>query len=191
MTYGLGMRERLPSEVHVPSERFVLRRYVVGDIEPLGQAIRASIDHLRRFMPWASREPLTPAARRELFSIWDAEWEAGTSSVYGMFAGDDVIGGCGLHRRRPGDPGVVEIGYWVHVDHTRQGIATEAARALTEAAFTVPGITTVEIWHEPDNVASGAIPRRLGYRLTGDEVREGLTFRVWRIDTPPGAAPDP
>ena len=167
------------------SGRFVMRRYVDADVDALGKAIAASVEHLRTFMPWAAHEPLSHAARRELFETWNREWEAGTSAVYGMFAGDEVIGGCGLHRRRIDHPGVVEIGYWVHVEHCRQGIASEAAAALTEAALAVPGTTAVEIWHEPANVASAAIPRKLGYEYRGEEVREGTVFRVWRTSPEP------
>lgn len=169
----------------MPSGRFVLRRYVADDVGPLGQAISESVGHLRTFMPWAQHEPLAPAARLALFAQWDREWAAGESAVYGMFVGDQqVIGGCGLHRRRPGQPGVVEIGYWVHVDHVRQGIATEAAAALTDAAFTLPDTTAVEIWHEPANVASEGVPRKLGLAEIGQEVREQRTFSVWRVARP-------
>ncbi|HWL41920.1 MAG TPA: GNAT family protein [Ilumatobacter sp.] len=175
------MVERLPSQVVVPSGRFVLRRYVAADTEPLGRAITASLRHLRTFMPWAAHEPLTTAARLDLFATWNREWEAGESAVYGMFAGDEVIGGTGLHRRREGRPDVVEIGYWVHVDHVRQGIASEAAAALTEAAFGSPSTTAVEIMHDPANVASRGVPAKLGYTYRGDEVRRGETFSVWTV----------
>ena len=53
----------------------------------------------------------------------------------------------------------LEIGYWVHVDHLQKGYATEMARILTSAAFTVPGIERVEIHHDKANTRSGAIPR--------------------------------
>ena len=53
---------------------------------------------------------------------------------YGVFLADgSVVGGCGLHRRI--GPSALEIGYWVHVAHTRRGIATAAAGALTAVGF--------------------------------------------------------
>jgi RimJ/RimL family protein N-acetyltransferase len=74
-----------------------------------------------------------------------------------------VIGGCGLMRRI--GPGGIEIGYWVHVAHTRRGHATAAALALTQAAWTLPDVARVEIHCDAANVASRAVPARLGYRL--------------------------
>ena len=173
--------ERLPSVVGVASGRFTLRRYAAADAEPLGRAINASIEHLRTFMPWAAHEPLPIPARLELFAQWDREWQAGESAVYGMFAGDDIVGGAGLHRRRAGRPDVVEIGYWVHVDHDRRRVAGEAAAALTDAAFQLAATTAVEIMHLPDNVASRGVPAKLGYRDLGEACVREQTFAVWQV----------
>jgi ribosomal-protein-serine acetyltransferase len=60
-------------------------------------------------------------------------------------------------------PGGLEIGYWVHPRHLRQGLATAAAAALTDAAFGLPGIGRVEIVHDEANVASSGVPRKLGF----------------------------
>jgi ribosomal-protein-serine acetyltransferase len=171
----------LPGAVTVASGRFALRRYVAADVEALNRAVADSVEHLRPWMPWAADEPITVAARLELFATWDRQWDAAESAVYGMFVGNEVIGGTGLHRRREGRPDVIEIGYWVHVDHTRRGIATEAAAALTDAAFGLAGTTAVEILHLPDNIASRGVPARLGYQYLGDEFVREQTFSVWRV----------
>ena len=165
--------ERLPAEVHVPSGRLRIRRWVAADEPALRAAIAASAEHLRPWMVWVKEEPLSPGARLALIRSWDEAWERGNEAVYGIFRADDdaggvvVAGGCGLHRRADSRPDVVEIGYWVHADHVRQGIATEAAGALTSAAFALAATTTVEIKHEVANTASGRIPDRLGYAFVG------------------------
>ena len=105
-----------------------------------------------------------------------------------------IVGGTGLHRRR--GPDTLEIGYWVHADHLGQGFATEAATALTTAAFAVPGIEHVEIHHDRANTASRGIPERLGYRMVAESPdavtapgEEGVDC-CWRTDRrgwPPSA----
>jgi RimJ/RimL family protein N-acetyltransferase len=72
-----------------------------------------------------------------------------------------VLGGTGLHTRL-GEK-ALEIGYWIHVDHTNRGYATEASAALTRVAFEVNGVDRVEIHCDPKNVRSAAVPRKLGY----------------------------
>jgi RimJ/RimL family protein N-acetyltransferase len=92
-------------------------------------------------------------------------WEGGSDFAYVALDPEDgaVLGGSGLHRRI--GPRAIEIGYWVHVDHGRRGVATAMARALTDAALALPDVDRVEIHCDEANVRSAAVPRRLGYRL--------------------------
>lgn len=145
--------------------RLTLRTWKVADAEALGNAVAASRDHLSSWMPWAM-EPLSLDDRRDLIAQWDTDRRAGGDVVFGIFADGTVVGGCGLHRRA--GPNTLEIGYWTHVDFGRRGYATEASGALTDLAFTVDGIERVEIHHDRANVASGAIPRRLGFEFVGE-----------------------
>jgi RimJ/RimL family protein N-acetyltransferase len=71
------------------------------------------------------------------------------------------LGSTGLHTRR--GPQAREIGYWIHVDHVGQGYATEASAALTKVAFKIDGMDRVEIHCDPANLASAAVPKKLGY----------------------------
>lgn len=162
-----GSMDRLPSEVVTP--RLLLRRWRPEDVPPLSAAIEASLDHLRPWMAWVRAEPLSDHDRTELIVSWDREWENGGDRVYGVFRDGVIVGGCGLHRRRA--PNTLEIGYWIHVDHVRQGYATELASGLTTAAFGVRGIDRVEIHHDKANMWSAAVPRSLGF-TRGPEQRD-------------------
>jgi RimJ/RimL family protein N-acetyltransferase len=143
-----------------------LRRWLPDDGPALSAAILQNLDHLRPWMPWIQAEPQSPEDRLALINKWQADWEDGGDEVIGAFLGDDIIGSTGLHRRR--GAGVLEIGYWVHVDHTGKGYATEIADALTTAAFSVADIERVEIHHDKANLASAGVPRRLGYTFAGE-----------------------
>ena len=162
------MMERLPDEVVTP--RLLLRRWSGDDVPALGAAIEASLAHLRPWMAWIEFEPQTDQQRSELIATWEREWKAGGDAVYGVFVEGVVVGGCGLHRRR--GAGTLEIGYWIHADHVGRGYATELARALTTAAFTIDGIDRVEIHHDRANVRSAAVPRTLGFSRRPDEPDE-------------------
>ena len=140
-------------------------------------------------MPWIAAEPLTVEDRERLIVADFAKgWDDETDFVYGIFLGDEVVGGCGLHRRIADDG--IEIGYWIAAGHTRRGLATAAARALCDAAFALDGITHVEIHHDKANVASGRVPAKLGFTLmreVDDDVEapgETGTSCEWRLDVP-------
>jgi RimJ/RimL family protein N-acetyltransferase len=72
-----------------------------------------------------------------------------------------VTGSIGLMARI--GLGGLEIGYWVRQAFTRRGLATAASAALVGQAFRLPGVDRVEIVHDELNVASGQIPRKLGF----------------------------
>lgn len=79
------------------------------------------------------------------FAAAEELWEQRTDFGYSIVEGPEeaVVGGCGLHGRM--GPDGLEVGYWVHVDRGSRGLATAAARALTDAAFAIDGIEHVQI----------------------------------------------
>jgi len=71
----------------------------------------------------------------------------------------------------PKEGGIAEIGYWVRSDRTRRGYATAAADALTTAPFDyLSEVMKVIIRMDKANLASAALPPRLGYTLEGEEI---------------------
>jgi RimJ/RimL family protein N-acetyltransferase len=73
----------------------------------------------------------------------------------------ELVGETGLYPRV--GPGAREIGYWTHARHTGRGYALEAAAAMVRVAFVIDGVERIEIHCAPENHASTAIPRKLGF----------------------------
>jgi RimJ/RimL family protein N-acetyltransferase len=160
------MRLVLPDEI--PTRRLVLRRWRESDAPQLKAAIDASLAQLQQWMPWAMAEPSPLEVIQQRITKFEAQFDAGEEWLFAIRSGSTgvVLGGAGLHARI--GPDGLEIGYWLAADATGKGFATEAAAALTRAALRQPGIQRVQIRCDPLNVASAAVPRRLGYhhRLT-------------------------
>lgn len=157
----------VPEEIAVGAHGLVLRRWRTADVAGLLVAIERSLPDLRRFMPWAMEAPT-----RESVTAFVERVVAGPALGFGLFdAGGELVGAFGLHDRR--GPGILEIGYWVRSDRTGRGYATAAAGALTKVAFDrFPLIGRIEIRCDPANLASAAIPPKLGYRLDRIEAVE-------------------
>jgi RimJ/RimL family protein N-acetyltransferase len=150
---------------------YVVRKYEIADAQALVVAVTESCEHLRPWMPWIKFEPQTVAQREDLIRTWSDSWDACTEFVMGIFLGDRVVGGTGLHLR--GDVHTVEIGYWIHVDYIGRGIATQVSEALTfEALRLWLEIDTVVIIHDEANIASGKVPNRLGFQHVSTGQRE-------------------
>ncbi len=187
-----------PEEVE--RDGVILRRLTADDAPAVSRAATESLEHLGPWMPWATPEGTSLETQRERLLGPATLWNSGSGYEYGIFLPDrTLVGGCGLHRRI--GPSALEIGYWVHVDHTRRGIATECAGALTAVGFGLRGIERMEIHCDEANVASASVPPKLGYRLTGrvdhepeapGEVGSRLIWVLYRREweaRPPRATP--
>jgi ribosomal-protein-serine acetyltransferase len=185
--YGVSVERAvdvLPERIE--AEAILLRRWRVDDAEALGRAVGESADHLRPWMAFMSEEPQTVEQRRAMLRERQRRWSEGGDVMLGVFVRDEVAGGCGLHRRHA--PDELEIGYWIHPSFTGRGLATAVARLLIDAAFSLPGITGVEIHHDKANTASAGVPRRLGFHFVGetaDEAKAPAAVGIdctWRLD---------
>jgi RimJ/RimL family protein N-acetyltransferase len=151
----------------IETPRLVIRCWSPADAPLLQEAVSASVDHLRPWMPWVKDEPLTIDERVELLRRFRGEFDLGHDFIYGIFDREEtrVLGGTGLHTRRGRD--VREIGYWIHASFIRRGLATENTKALVRVAFEIERVSRVEIRCDPNNVASSSIPRKLGFTRKG------------------------
>ena len=162
-----------------------LRRWRPEMVDEMFDAVISSQVELRFWMPWAqgtpSREELVGVLSNghELFDA-DKEWN------YAIFenSSGDLVGAGGLHV--VDDPSRPEIGYWIRSDRTGRGYATATAKALVDAAFRyLSDVHQVRIRMDKANVASAAVPPKLGFRLLKEESRtieaEGHTGKgyVW------------
>jgi RimJ/RimL family protein N-acetyltransferase len=186
--------------IELRTARLLIRRWCATDAMALEPILAANVDHLAPWIPWRVAEPAAAdrlARRLEEFAAafdTDREWR------YGIFALDtnDIIGDVALFPRN--DSGRVafdaadhiEIGYWLRADVTGQGYATEAAQAALDLGLSLPHTTRVEIRCDERNLASAAIPRRLGFRhvstIEAPGVRPGTPvcrLQVWEYTHEP------
>jgi RimJ/RimL family protein N-acetyltransferase len=157
-----GQEDKRPNELieHAP---VTLRRYRGEDVDALFHAVTESLDHLRPWLPWAA--DYSRASAEEFLAGSVKDWDEGTAYNYAILTRGVLAGGIGLMTRC--GPGGLEIGYWVHRAYTGRGLATAAAAAVIGQAFGLPGVDWVEIVHDELNVASGHIPRKLGFTEAG------------------------
>ncbi|WP_172448448.1 GNAT family N-acetyltransferase [Caulobacter mirabilis] len=93
-------------------------------------------------------------------------------------AADGRLIGLGGYKGAPAS-GFVEIGYELAPSVRGRGLATEAARGMVDHAFAQPEIDHVVAHTLPEENASVAILRRLGFHLD-DVVEDEDVGAVWR-----------
>jgi RimJ/RimL family protein N-acetyltransferase len=182
------MAHRFPHVVK--TERLLLRPWTVADAPLLKRAIDENLEHLQAWMPWAMDEPSTLDVIEARIEKFAADFAAGTDGVYAIFMRDEsvALGGTGLHTRCADG---LEIGYWIHHEYRRRGYATEAAAALTAAAFGLASVQQVQIRCDLQNLVSAAVPARLGFRHIETLVADTVTPLGRPLRRRPTGAPDP
>ena len=143
----------------------VLRRERVGDEELISPAVRANLEHLRPWMPWASADGAAENAQRERLEKVEQAWDDAQDHSFLLLDTTEstLLGIFGMHRRI--GPDAIEIGYWLSKHAVGNGYATRATEALTLAALQLDDVSRVEIHCDEANLRSQKVPQRLGYRL--------------------------
>ncbi len=117
---------------------------------------------------------------KRCWEAWGTSWWAFIDTNSERVAG----AGCIQYLRRDASPpedlnslknNPVEIGWRLHPDFWRQGLASEAARRMAAFAFESFPIQELVAVRHPDNIASGRVMDRLGMQVRGLEPWYGTT----------------
>ncbi|MCA1622444.1 MAG: GNAT family N-acetyltransferase [Acidobacteria bacterium] len=75
---------------------------------------------------------------------------------------DGKLVGSGGFKDKPDADGMAEIGYAIAPSYQNKGLATEAAKGLTEFAFSYPQVTVVQAHTLAEENASNRVLRKVG-----------------------------
>jgi len=184
-----------PSELALETERLLLRPIVERDLEAMA-AYRGDPE-VCRFLPFKPQTTDDIRARSgHLLGSTTLEGEHGGISLGVVRRADDALIGDVLLFHPDPTHGTVEIGWVMHPDVAGRGYATEACRAVLDAAFRIYGARRVVARIAAENTASARLAERLGMRLEarlvenewfkgawGDELDYAILAREW----PPAA----
>ena len=164
------------------TQRLLIRRWQASDAAELEPILAANVDHLAPWIPWRVAEPLPAAQLARRLDEFARAFDADREWRYALFTGDTerILGDVSLFPRSASgrvqfaEADHLEMGYWMRADATGRGYVTEAARATLDLASSLPGMTRVLIRCDERNVASAAIPRRLGFHLATARLEAGV-----------------
>jgi ribosomal-protein-alanine N-acetyltransferase len=125
-------------------------------------------------------------AARYIAERYTAHYARHGYGLYLVELGDTPIGTCGFVRRE-GMP-APDLGYAYLAAYARRGYALEAGAAMLRYGRDVLGMKTIVAFTRPENVASAALLRRLGFVDEGSIVLPGYseTSLFFRHASPDG-----
>lgn len=88
---------------------------------------------------------------------------------------DRALIGEGGYKGKPSKDGLLEIGYAIVPEYRRRGLAFEAARGLSDYAFSHPEVSIIQAHTLPNGTASINVLKKLGMTLAGtvDDPEDG------------------
>jgi len=132
--------------------------------------------------------PFTAAQVRERLAEEIATLQSAGVQYWPIFrlADGAHVGCCGL-RPRPGEDGVLELGFHLRFEQWRNGYALESAHRVIEHAFGPLGCRSLFAGHHPRNTDSARLLERLGFQATHDELYAptGLMHHCYTLAPPP------
>jgi len=130
--------------------------------------------------PWEATlpqpDPGAPVTFAAMIRQGNREARAGRALPFGIFfqgrlAGQLTVGGIAWSSLR-----TCHVGYWIDQDHAGQGIMPRSVALAGDLCFRQLQLHRMEINIRPENAASLAVVRKLGFR------NEGLRARYLHID---------
>ena len=150
----------------IETERLIIRRFKIEDAQEVYECCNDyDVVKTTLGMPW----PYTEEMAKGWILRQPAREESGTSYEFAICFKDNPnkIVGCvslmGIDQRAKRG----EMGYWVGKKYWKQGIATEAAKAMIEFGFKKLGLHSIIARYFEINPASGRVMQKCGMTYVG------------------------
>ncbi|WP_280768044.1 GNAT family N-acetyltransferase [Salipaludibacillus daqingensis] len=149
------------------TERLLIRLPKPGDGKELCEALHASHNELKQWLPFAQKEQSEEEAELNVREAHLKFLKREDLRLHIFHKSTGQLLGCtGLHRIVWEIP-KFEIGYWINTSCSGNGYITEAVEGLIAFAFNELHAKRLEIRCDTNNLKSRAIPERLAFKLEG------------------------
>ena len=163
------------------TERLLLRHYRADDLDDAHSML--SDEQTMQYYP----SPFT----REMSSRWVEDnmrrYEEdgfGLWVVEGLATGE-FLGNCGPAWRSIEGDSMVELGWHIKRSHWRRGLATEAARACRDYAFTTLDIPKIVSLIRPVNIPSRGVAEKIGMTIDREVDYKNYHHYLYAVERAP------
>ena len=162
------MSRHRPTPVELRTARMLLRPFELTDVDDVwAYASDAEVARYRPLPDPYTRDDAAEFVDRQMRTDWSSNPE------FAVVSGQQVIGGISLHVNSEHE--TAELGYLLGKRWWGRGLATEAARVVTDWGFRQFGLYKVYARAHVDNRKSWRVMERLGM------TREGVLRGHWKM----------
>lgn len=152
----------VPRDFTLDGQTITLRPLLPGDVEAMYTAALESAEVLSTTMSWW-HEGFSLDEMRNWTNLCQTFWEQGSHYEFSILSkrSGDYVGSCALGPiNRQGMK--ANLSYWVRTLQTGQGIASQAARLVSQWAFRALSLQRIEIVIVPSNIPSRRVALKAG-----------------------------
>jgi RimJ/RimL family protein N-acetyltransferase len=158
----------------IRTARLLLREHREEDFDDIHAY--AAIPEVSCFMVWG---PNTLEDTRKYLDLQIAQQQQWPRDHVGLIIERDGVAIGSIRMDLQGDE-TADLGYTLHRDHWRQGLATEASAAILQVAFGILGLHRVWATSDVENTGSFRVMEKLGMRREAQFRQDTLVRGAWR-----------
>lgn len=177
--------QQLPTQLTTTRHTLQAWRADMPSIQALRACLDHSAEHLKPWIPFMRAEPRSLVQTMQWVEGFEAQRLSGRAARFAIWRmlgeGSPALAGEVMafsHHL----PGALEVGYWLDVRHTGQGVAFEATLAMLDA-LSAQGVERVCMRCDVRNAPSVKLARRLGARClqlhSMGSAPDALRLGVW------------
>ena len=146
-----------------------LRAPQLADWSSWARLRAASRDFLTPWEPTWLEDELTRNAYRRRLRRYNRDARDGVGYAFFVFRREDdrLMGGITLSNVRRGVTQSCSMGYWMGENYARQGLMTDAVKAVVSFSFEELGLHRIEAACVPENIPSRDLLRKIGFKEEG------------------------
>ena len=167
----------------IETKRLLLRRFSVDDAEAM-YSNWASDPEVTKYLTWPAHS--SADVSKAVLEAWVSSYSQENYYQWAIVLkahGDDPIGSISAVGMND-EIDMIHIGYCLGRDWWRQGIMSEALRAVMDFFFDEVGANRIESRHDPRNPHSGMVMKKCGMKYEGtmrqsDRNNQGVCDASW------------
>ena len=163
----------------IRTERLLLRPLTVNDIETIWPYV--SNPEIPKYMSWDAHMDRTET--QKFLERIQEDMANGKSILWAIFLKEKFCGIISIisiiRRHRSLTYDKAELAYWLAPEYQKQGIMTEAGKAVITFAFKQLGFHRLTVSHIPENKASENLIRKWEFRYIGEEREAFMKNGKW------------
>lgn len=163
------------------SQRLFIRPVEIADAPSILQIQRKHRAFFAPYVPFNPDEFYTLEAQEKVVMVQQQQWEKDQAYAFAIIlrANNRFLGRISLSNVVRGPWQNATVGYWLDPEVHHQGYATEALRAVRDAAFTALTLHRIQAAVMPKNLASQKVVERADFHYEGYAPYYLKINRVW------------